>query len=116
MTFRSWRGLSASEIQRTPTIEVIPGGGTGERVQDMEMYRSTLTFTIDKNSVSTPLLAGKEGQRIFFDYGPDGNASGNEKQTGSALISNLSFPANYEGKIQYQVTARVDGDITYGTY
>ena len=112
----SGNGLANVRLKRTPSIRVVPGGGTGTRRQDMDMLDSELTGVIDKNSISKGVLGRKEGQRLYFEFGEDGNGTGEEKLSGSGFLASLEAPAAFDAAIQYSFQLDVDGDVAVGTF
>ena len=108
-------GLQVVNLTRTPNIRQIPGGGTDIRRQSMDMLDNQFPFTVDKNPVTEPLFEGKEGQRIYFEYGASGNATGKTKQTFSGFAT-IDSPAPFDGAVQYSINIMIDGGVTKGTY
>ena len=95
---------------------VIPGGGDFTRRQSMRMKDQNLTFTVDANELSEPLLEGNNGAKFEWVLGPKGNASGAVSKTGQGF-ANWDGPSyEYDGEATYDVTVEGDGAIVRGTF
>jgi hypothetical protein len=53
---------------------------------------------------------------VSFEYGPEGNASGDVKKLGEAILLSYETPVAIEDPVQWSATLRVTGDITTTTY
>ena len=107
-------GLANEAIEESVEVRDIPGGGTSKRRQSLGVKDGQLSFTVDANATTWPLLHRKTGTRLYFEEGPLGGGAGNPKTTGSAIIT-VSEPIP-EGPIVFEVNGPVDGDLTEGVY
>lgn len=53
---------------------------------------------------------------VNFEYGPLGNAVGNPKYTGSAVLSKYEPPAKVGEVIKFSAELKTTGPVTRGTY
>ena len=108
-------GLADYEITDEVANREIPGTGDAINRQSGERHDCTLTFTVDLNSVTLPLLWGRSGSLIYFEEGVKGSASGNPKRTGNGYL-NVSAPVPTADAIVLSCTVECNGKITYSTY
>ena len=112
---REGDGLSEPTINETNAVREIPGGsptsGDSQAVQRQSLERldGTLAFSIDANTVSMPLLWGKNGQRLYFERGIDGDGGGKPKETGSVYAQ-----ISVNGPTNDAVRFTVSGDFVDG--
>lgn len=51
-----------------------------------------------------------------FEYGPEGNASGNVKISGQCWLSSYTVDASVSDKVPWSAEFQVDGTVTVGTF
>ena len=80
-------GLADVAAPRSYATRVKPSQGDNVERQSLQRADNAFNFTIDANSVSWPLLYGKGGSELFYEFGPQGGAAGAPKETGKAIIN-----------------------------
>ena len=106
-------GLATVSLDTTTPHRVIPGGGDAHR-QLTGTSDWTLSFTVDANATTWPILAFRTGTKLYFEFSPIGAASGTPKYTGGGLMS-VPLPAPTDDVITFDVTVEADGPLTTGT-
>lgn len=104
-------GLSEFQLDRTRAARVIPGGGQNVRRQKGALKDATFTFSVDANSITWPLLFGKTGERLYFEWSPRGTASGMPALAGSGFVQ-ITEPFPSDDVVRFSVSGEVDGAIT----
>lgn len=107
-------GLSNVQISQEPTIRAVPGGGSAVTRQNIGILDNTISFEVDANSVTWPVLFMKTGTKIHFEYSPRGTASSTPKLTGQAFIT-VTHPVPTDDVQRFTVEGMVDGVVTVGT-
>ena len=110
------RGLDGTDFTNTQGLRDIPGGGVVVGKEPDGNREPTLTIAgLDENSLTKSLI-GTAGRTYEYEYGPDGNATGDPKFTGEGPIT---FNRQFDGGGRRRFTNVVivnDGAITVGTY
>jgi len=107
-------GMATIDLARTKEPRVIPGGGTNVRRQAGGLFDGSVTFTIDFNDVTRPLIWGYEGTKFELKQYPRGNASGREVRT-IQFFMGYTLPAPSDDVLIFTVTGEADGGVTYAT-
>lgn len=117
LTAISGAGNGLSEVELTDEVgtRVIPGGGDAVRRQSLVVHDNGISFSVDANSVTWPLLHRKSGATVYFEYGPRGTGSGMPRYTGS-FIAQVSEASPSDDVIRFTVTGEINGPVTAGTY
>lgn len=108
-------GLSDVDIPESKTTRVTPGGGSSYRAETGTEDFS-VSFTVDANSLTWPLLYRKSGVEIFFRRGPLGTATGSPRETGSFIADSIPVAIQTGDVLTFTVQAGGNGPITYDTY
>lgn len=108
-------GLSNVQISQDPTIRDVPGGGSAVTRQNVGILDNSISFEVDANSTTWPLLFMKTGAKLYFEYSPRGTSSSMPELTGSAFIT-VSHPVPSDDVQRFTVEGQVDGAIASGVH
>lgn len=106
-------GCSVVTINELRPARVVPGGGPTVVRETAEYGDLRGSFELDANESTAPEFAATSGQRKWFFWYPEGNATGQPKETFQAYISVVvNVPA--EDAIRFGVTLDGDSAISRG--
>ena len=114
-TISGSNGLGSVEISDTVPTRVIPTQTTSVERQSTGIHSRTISFDVDANTTTWPLLINKTGELIYFEFGPRGSASGMPKWTG-AFFATVSMPVPYDDVLRFTVEGELNGALTEGTF
>jgi hypothetical protein len=101
--------------------DVTAASETNGRRWDMGLENVQFTLRIKATTGSSEaleILSDNRDDKVAraFERGPNGNGSGALKYSGSAFVTNVSEVGQVGEIITYDVTCRVDGGVTKGTF
>ena len=108
-------GLSNATVNRTFETRPIPGGGNAVRRQSLGIEDQNFPFEVDYNSVTEPLILGKQGDTLYWVHGPRGNASGAPRYRGHGILG-YELSAPYNEAMRFTCTVEGDDAVTIDTY
>ena len=111
----AFRGLSSVEVNDAFDTREIPGGGAAVGTQLLEYIEAAMSFEIDDNSITHPVLFGNNARRFDATFGPEGGATGNPSQAFEG-IATITHSCNARGIRRHSVSFDIDGEITEGTF
>ena len=109
------RGLDAFDLQKVEDQRDTPGSGEVMGKQSIGYVDGTASFNVDENSITRHLFFGKNAQRVYVEYGPQGQVATKPKFTFEA-IQTVTWNWEERSVRRYTVQLQVDGDITEGVY
>ena len=107
-------GLTPPTITPTSDAREVPSQSDWRRQESSGITGYTLEFTVDRKATTEPIF-GWIGNTIAWEFGPNGNGSGEPKQSGSAIVTSVT-PEVDGNSYRLGVATVGDGEITYGTY
>ena len=72
------------------------------------------TATVGSQTVFSALVGDSDG--AAFIWGPEGNASGKVKYSGTLILSDYTESAEVAGLVLFSVSAKISGAVTTGTF
>ena len=108
-------GLASTEVNEVRDSREIPGGGSVVGSQLLPWRDGTGRLTVDINSVTAPLLWGRNGQRFDVEVSPEGDTTGLPQETFEAILD-ITIRYNARGVVTADCGFNVDGRITRGTH
>tara|TARA_A100001201_G_scaffold85348_1_gene75465 strand:+ start:218 stop:604 length:387 start_codon:yes stop_codon:yes gene_type:complete len=99
------------------THDVVEKTALGDSMKSFMVGRGTFTASIDMNydetdSGQTSLTQGAE---LSFEFMPEGSASGDEKLSGTGIVTGMTVGVTLDGVTTRTVSLQGTGGLTIGT-
>lgn len=99
------------------THDVVEKTALGDSMKSFMVGRGTFTASIDMNydetdSGQTSLTQGAE---LSFEFLPEGNSSGDEKLSGTGIVTGMTVGVTLDGVTTRTVSLQGTGGLTIGT-
>ncbi len=73
------------------------------------------TFDVLMSALETGFTAGTIAT-VTFEYGPEGNDSGDKRYTSEAVLTEYEVESSIQDQVTWTATLRVTGNFTHNTY
>ena len=107
-------GCNVAGLNESHPSREVPGFSDVVNRESMERSDHSLSFEVDANDNTHPLLAGTSGKKVYYWYYPRGEKTGlTEEKSNGFLTVNVNFPAN--DAIRFVCTVEADAAVERST-
>jgi len=99
------------------THDVVEDTALGSSMKSFVVGRGTFTASIDMNFDDDDTAQGTlvQGSSLSFEFMPEGNGSGEQKLSGTGIVTGMSVGVTLDGVTTRTVTVQGNGGLTIGT-
>ena len=99
------------------THDVVEDTALGSSMKSYVTGRGTFTATIDMNFDDDDTAQGNltQGSSLSFEFMPEGSGSGEQKLSGSGIVTGMSVGVTLDGVTTRTVSLQGTGGLTIGT-
>lgn len=108
-------GFAGFDRSSNAAARMVPGGGDDTFYQPPAKIPKSVNLNIDANSRTWPILWGWDGQRLYVEDNPLGEAAGTPKDTFQVVLGPVNLPGPVDGELVFAITGNVSGAITTTT-
>ena len=99
------------------THDVVEDTALGNSMKSYVVGRGTFTASIDMNFDDDDTAQGTlvQGSSLSFEFMPEGSGSGEQKLSGTGIVTGMSVGVTLDGVTTRTVTIQGNGGLTIGT-
>ena len=99
------------------THDVVEDTALGNSMKSYVVGRGTFTASIDMNFDDDDTAQGTlvQGSSLSFEFMPEGSGSGEQKLSGTGIVTGMSVGVTLDGVTTRTVTVQGNGGLTIGT-
>jgi hypothetical protein len=99
------------------TQDVVEDTPLGNSMKSFVVGRGTFTASIDMNFDDDDTAQGTllQGSSLSFEFMPEGSGSGEQKLSGTGIVTGMSVGVTLDGVTTRTVTVQGNGGLTIGT-
>ena len=99
------------------TQDVVEDTPLGNSMKSYVVGRGTFTASIDMNFDDDDTAQGTllQGSSLSFEFMPEGSGSGEQKLSGTGIVTGMSVGVTLDGVTTRTVTVQGNGGLTIGT-
>ena len=99
------------------THDVVEDTALGSSMKSYVVGRGTFTASIDMNFDDDDTAQGTlvQGSSLSFEFMPEGSGSGEQKLSGTGIVTGMSVGVTLDGVTTRTVTVQGNGGLTIGT-
>ena len=99
------------------THDVVEDTALGSSMKSFLVGRGTFTASIDMNFDDDDTAQGTlvQGSSLSFEFMPEGSGSGEQKLSGTGIVTGMSVGVTLDGVTTRTVTVQGTGGLTIGT-
>ena len=99
------------------THDVVEDTALGSSMKSYVVGRGTFTASIDMNFDDDDTAQGTlvQGSSLSFEFMPEGSGSGEQKLSGTGIVTGMSLGVTLDGVTTRTVTVQGSGGLTIGT-
>ena len=99
------------------THDVVEDTALGSSMKSYVVGRGTFTASIDMNFDDDDTAQGTllQGSSLSFEFMPEGSSSGEQKLSGTGIVTGMSVGVTLDGVTTRTVTVQGNGGLTIGT-
>ena len=99
------------------TQDVVEDTPLGNSMKSYVVGRGTFTASIDMNFDDDDTAQGTllQGSSLSFEFMPEGSSSGEQKLSGTGIVTGMSVGVTLDGVTTRTVTVQGNGGLTIGT-
>ena len=99
------------------THDVVEDTALGSSMKSFVVGRGTFTASIDMNFDDDDTAQGNlvQGSSLSFEFMPEGSGSGEQKLSGSGIVTGMSVGVTLDGVTTRTVSLQGTGGLTIGT-
>jgi|TARA_R100001509_G_C4752173_1_gene176796 hypothetical protein len=99
------------------THDVVEDTALGSSMKSYVVGRGTFTASIDMNFDDDDTAQGTlvQGSSLSFEFMPEGSGSGEQKLSGTGIVTGMSVGVTLDGVTTRTVTVQGTGGLTIGT-
>ena len=99
------------------THDVVEATALGSSMKSFVVGRGTFTASIDMNFDDDDTAQGNlvQGSSLSFEFMPEGSGSGDEKLSGTGIVTGMSVGVTLDGVTTRTVSIQGTGGLTIGT-
>ena len=99
------------------TQDVVEDTALGSSMKSFVVGRGTFTASIDMNFDDDDTAQGTlvQGSSLSFEFMPEGSGSGEQKLSGTGIVTGMSVGVTLDGVTTRTVTVQGNGGLTIGT-
>ena len=99
------------------THDVVEDTALGSSMKSYVTGRGTFTATIDMNFDDDDTAQGNltQGSSLSFEFMPEGSGSGEQKLSGTGIVTGMSVGVTLDGVTTRTVSIQGNGGLTIGT-
>jgi|TARA_R100000482_G_scaffold111217_1_gene53563 hypothetical protein len=99
------------------THDVVEDTALGSSMKSFVVGRGTFTASIDMNFDDDDTAQGTlvQGSSLSFEFMPEGSGSGEQKLSGTGIVTGMSVGVTLDGVTTRTVTVQGTGGLTIGT-
>ena len=99
------------------THDVVEDTALGSSMKSYVTGRGTFTATIDMNFDDDATAQGNltQGSSLSFEFMPEGSGSGEQKLSGTGIVTGMSVGVTLDGVTTRTVSIQGNGGLTIGT-
>jgi hypothetical protein len=99
------------------THDIVEDTALGNSMKSYVVGRGTFTASIDMNFDDDDTAQGTlvQGSSLSFEFMPEGSGSGEQKLSGTGIVTGMSVGVTLDGVTTRTVTVQGNGGLTIGT-
>jgi len=99
------------------THDIVEDTALGNSMKSYVVGRGTFTASIDMNFDDDDTAQGTllQGSSLSFEFMPEGSSSGEQKLSGTGIVTGMSVGVTLDGVTTWTVSLQGNGGLTIGT-